>query len=269
MKRIDAWMPLYIGDYMADTSRLTTEQHGAYLLLLMDYWRNGAPPDDEAVLASISKLPLSQWRKVARVLGEFFIVANGRWTQKRAEHEREQAAAISAKRRSAGKQGAASRWCKQAGNDHGKAMANAMANASQNDAPSPSPSSLPAVEKRAHKRSNVFDAADIDLPGWLDRALWNEWVAERKVRGKAITERAAKQQLVILDEYRVGGHMPERVIRHAIANGNQGLYPPPRIVAANVPSASKHQEVQATDGKHAGFASKDYRQGIAADGTLA
>jgi uncharacterized protein YdaU (DUF1376 family) len=70
-------MPLYIGDYLGDTARLSTEQHGAYLLILMDYWRNGPPPDDDAVLAQICKLSPNAWAIHRPVLRPFFRQCNG------------------------------------------------------------------------------------------------------------------------------------------------------------------------------------------------
>lgn len=136
MSKTDRWMPLYIGDYLGDTSRLTTEGHGAYVLLLMDYWRNGAPPDDDETLASIARLPLPRWRKLRPSIECLFKPDGGFWHHKRADAEREKAGMITKERSAAGKAGAQVRW----GNRDSKPIANAKANAiaepKQNDGPS-------------------------------------------------------------------------------------------------------------------------------------
>lgn len=92
--RPDNWMPLFIAEYLADTGRLTTEMHGAYFLLLLEYWRSGGPtggglPDDDVVLAQIARLDAKRWKVVRQVIGRlpFFNVTEGVWRQKRADEE--------------------------------------------------------------------------------------------------------------------------------------------------------------------------------------
>ena len=87
MSKVDHYMPLWIADYLADTTRLTTEQHGAYLLLLMDYWRNGQLPDDDNVLAQITKMEKKNWKKNRSFLVQFFVQKNGFLIHKRVEKE--------------------------------------------------------------------------------------------------------------------------------------------------------------------------------------
>lgn len=82
------WMPLYVADYIADTRRLTTEQHGAYLLL-MDSWVSGALPDDDAVLARVAGLDAESWARTRPVLAGYFEIADGKWVHARIERERE------------------------------------------------------------------------------------------------------------------------------------------------------------------------------------
>jgi len=166
MKKTDGWMPLYVGDYLADTQRLTTEQHGAYLLLIMDYWRNGPPDADDETLATITKLPVSQWRKHAPKILRLFRIQDGKLWHKRIEAERQRAGEVSDKRSEAGKRGAAKKWGKSNGepmaNDMANDMANASQTASQNDAPSPSPSPSPCSS--TEPSGSVSNRARLDTP---------------------------------------------------------------------------------------------------------
>lgn len=114
----NTWMAFYPADYLRKTTRLTTEQHGAYLLLIMDYWVNGAPPDDDTALAAITKLSPPTWRRHRLAVQGFFEIKDGKWTHERIEQERAKAFAITTLRSMAGEEGAKRRW-------NGNGMANA------------------------------------------------------------------------------------------------------------------------------------------------
>lgn len=70
MKRF--WMPLNIGDCLAETGHLTVAEIGAYLLLQMYYWSKSGLPKDEVAIRRISKMTTRQWSQSRDVLKAFF-----------------------------------------------------------------------------------------------------------------------------------------------------------------------------------------------------
>jgi uncharacterized protein YdaU (DUF1376 family) len=134
-EKVDAFMPLWIGAYLADTMKFTTLQHGAYMLLLMAYWRDRAPlKDDDEELRGIAKADRSEWKKLRLVLAGKFRVADGVWWHKRVEQEL--AEAIRRKTAAVGKAQAAAqaRW--------GKDVKHTTSNA---------PSNAPSIPQALHK----------------------------------------------------------------------------------------------------------------------
>jgi len=76
-------MPMYWDAYIADTTHLTTLEHGAYMLLLGAMWRrNGWVPDDEKDLARILGLTVGKWKRVRERLSPFLMFENGEISQK-------------------------------------------------------------------------------------------------------------------------------------------------------------------------------------------
>jgi uncharacterized protein YdaU (DUF1376 family) len=114
-KATDQWMPLYVADYLGDTGRLSTEQHGAYLLIIMDYWVNGPPPDDDDVLASITRLEVKTWKRHRRSIERLFRIEHDVWRHKRVDAELERAGELVEQRRAAGKASAEARARKREG----------------------------------------------------------------------------------------------------------------------------------------------------------
>ena len=111
------WMPLYIGDYLADTMHLTGPEHGAYLLLLMHSWRTGPLPDDDRQLAAIARTEAAAWRRMSATIRAFFTAVDGGLVQGRLERERERQTGKIEQRRAAGKASAERRKGQREVND--------------------------------------------------------------------------------------------------------------------------------------------------------
>lgn len=112
------WFPFNIKAYLTDTMRLTTEAHGAYLLLMLDYYSTGeAPPDDDDVLAAICKLTPKAWAKHRAVLVPYFKITDGRWIHERIEAEMLEACQRHAKKSAAQREIANKRWAAKKGDN--------------------------------------------------------------------------------------------------------------------------------------------------------
>lgn len=91
-------MPLHIDDYLGDTDHLTAAEHGAYLLLIMKYWRDGNLPSDEGMIRRFAKMTPEQWMESRGVIAAFF---DANWRHSRIDAELAKAEEIIEKRKAA------------------------------------------------------------------------------------------------------------------------------------------------------------------------
>jgi len=104
-------MPFYVADYLVDTTHLTTEQHGAYMLLIMTAWKSdGHLPCDPQELQQITRMTAQQWAKSEATLRKFFYVTNDGWISNRVREELDKSKAFMERKTIAGKKGAAAKW---------------------------------------------------------------------------------------------------------------------------------------------------------------
>lgn len=111
MSNQPAYIPLFGNDYLGDTMHLTTEEHGAYLLLMIAAWKQddcGLPLDDKK-LAAVVRLPARKWAAIKDTILEFWTVDNGRIYQRRLCKEFDYAR----KKSEANRKSASARWSKQ------------------------------------------------------------------------------------------------------------------------------------------------------------
>ena len=106
------FLPLWADAYLADTRHLSAEEHGAYLLLIMEAWRRAdcALPDNDTLLAKLACSTPERWAEIKPIVMDFW-QHDGRtkkYTQRRLQVERRKVADKKEKARDS----AARRWNK-------------------------------------------------------------------------------------------------------------------------------------------------------------
>lgn len=255
MAKADIWMPIYVGDYLAATSRLTTEQHGAYLLLIMDYWKNGPLPDDDRILAQITRMSDDAWSMSSSILRAFFEQSNGTLVHSRIEREKAEAESNSSRNTARAKAAAEARWAKKA-TSNAPSMPGAVPGECPSPSPSPESSSLRSEDTPAGVRKKPADQPPAALPDGLDLSAWERWVEYRKSINKALKPASVQAAQKALAKH---GSQQAAVVEQSIANGWQGLFGLKSAQAMGLPRQSAHS----------GFGEVDYREGINDDGSFA
>jgi len=162
----------YVEDWLSSTAidLMTAAEERGYLRLLLHAWKNPdcGLPNDDRVLAHLSKLERAWQTGSGAVIRAEFFEKDGRLFNARLVKERENQKAVRQARSGAGKAGAESRW-------HGKRMALPMATVSQtawqNDASSSSISST-----NTNTKSDVEFEAEKNrlIDAYIDDTLTDE-----------------------------------------------------------------------------------------------
>ncbi|WP_224787236.1 YdaU family protein [Pseudomonas fluorescens] len=247
------YMQFYVADYLADTTHLTAEEHGAYMLLLFSYWQTGKPLRIDR-LATVARIPNERWPSVADTLSEFFHVTETHWVQFRVEADLE---AVNSKVVTA--------------SNAGKASARAKALKKQQELNDRSTNVDDPLERNGNHKDTDTDT-DTDknknnTPPMVDDLFPKFWKMYPNKKGKAAAEKAWKKLKVTADLFgQIAEGLAAQVVCEAWVKDGGQFIPHPATwlngkrwedevkVASNV-----HPFPQS---RHTGFADRDYTSGL-------
>jgi uncharacterized protein YdaU (DUF1376 family) len=245
------YMQFYVADYLADTTHLTAEEHGAYMLLLFSYWQTGKPLRIDR-LATVARIPNERWPSVADTLSEFFHVTETHWVQFRVEADLE---AVNSKVVTA--------------SNAGKASARAKALKKQQELNDRSTNVDDPLQRNGnHKDTDTdTDKNKNNTPPMVDDLFPKFWKMYPNKKGKAAAEKAWKKLKVTADLFgQIAEGLAAQVVCEAWVKDGGQFIPHPATwlngkrwedevkVASNV-----HPFPQS---RHTGFAERDYHAGL-------
>jgi uncharacterized protein YdaU (DUF1376 family) len=239
----------YADDFLAGTSDMSAEEVGGYIRLLCHQWTKGGIPNDQERAARMAGLIGSP--SIGYVLAKFSPCDDGMLRNARLEQVRDQQTAFKAKQAVSGKAGAEKRWkkCPNDSDPNGEPIATPMATPMAERWPedsSPSPTPTPKIQIQSKVQSPLTPQRGeeviekptrspwevkfgLELPERLRTdecieaaKLWLAYKAEKRQGYKPIGLKAA---MTGWGTKYTAEQFPA-FVRHSIAEGWQGIYPP-------------------------------------------
>ena len=212
------YIQLYVADYLSDTMHLSTDEHGAYLLLIMNYWQTGKPIQKKRIQA-ITRLDKERITAVTEVLSEFFNETNdGLWVHLRIEADLSKVHDKSTQASNAGKKSAQKRWGNRK-NITG-VITGVKIPLQRNDNHTDTDTDTDTdIKKHSAKKANAFV-----LPDWINKNHWDVW-HETPKRKKASD---SQKQIAVnkLLSWKESGIDYAQALENAAMGGYQGLFEP-------------------------------------------
>ena len=247
-------MPFFIGDYLKNTQHLSTEEHGAYMLMIMAYWMTGPIKNDKKTLKNITKISS---KKLQNVLA-FFDENNGYLVHETIERNKKKAIEYQEKKSDHGRAAANARWGK---------TGNAPAMPEHNQ-PKPYPDISTDVDicsddNARAKADDLFVEISKEIQDLMKGRIFNTQIVRAWIT-------AGGDKSLIIETIKVlmakrNGEPPQslkyfdRAIAEAIADRNR---PQPKGESSYDNTRPRNgTRVPRNSGKHGNFAEQDYRKG--------
>ena len=181
------WFKFYPGDYLADTRRLTRSQHGAYLLLIIDYFASGkAPPNDDEILARLTLCESqSEWIAIRKAISQYFDITDV-WTNSRCEKELNARTSEHNKKSEAGKKGNEIKW----GQSQSESQNTDSANRNSVAIPDVRSQRLDVRSKKSESIKNKDTHLSMLLNVGVEKQIAKDWLSIRKIKRLPLTETA-------------------------------------------------------------------------------
>lgn len=198
-------LPLFTDAYLADTTHLTTTEHGAYLLLLMTAWRTPGCclPDDDMMLARYAKMTRDKWKKIRPTLVQFFRVRDGQWHQARLQDELQHLQSRRKQNSDAGRASAQAKALKRRNRDAASVDDPLQRNGNEPSTPIPRPNTVTKVTDAGappdDPKKMIFDVGVSVLTGAgmkipQARSVLGKWLKDHDIAEVLAAVIAAREQ---------------------------------------------------------------------------